>query len=231
MAELDEGLNSEPPIWAIFGDLMTGLVGVFVLLLVWTLGFQLELSQSLEKEIAKREAEQQRRIELEEALADPLAQGRVTLKNGRIGISGSVLFSLNSAELQPEGRKLLVSLMKPLTFYLGENDQLLMVSGFTDDLPIQQGNLNFEDNWELSAQRALTVTRALIEAGMPRGMVFAAAFGAQQPVVPNHDASSRAQNRRVEMAPVPRAEHSADGLSANEPGSSGQQSRVQVSDD
>ncbi len=42
-----------------------------------------------------------------------------------------------------------------------------MVSGFTDDLPIQKGNNRFTDNWELSAQRALTVTRVLIEEGMP----------------------------------------------------------------
>ncbi|GAB3372916.1 OmpA family protein [Spongiibacter taiwanensis] len=206
MAELDEGVTPEPPIWAIFGDLMTGLVGVFVLLLVWALGFQLELSQTLEKEVAKRQAEQARRVELEQALADPLDQGRVTLRDGRIGISGSVLFTLNSAELQPDGRALLASLIKPLNQYLSEHDELLMVSGFTDDLPIQQGNLNFKDNWELSAQRALTVTRALIEAGMAPQRVFAAAFGAQQPVVANTDGASRAQNRRVEMAPVPRAD-------------------------
>jgi flagellar motor protein MotB len=81
---------------------------------------------------------------------------------------------------------------------------LLMVSGFTDDLPIQKGNLHFRDNWELSAQRALTVTRTLIDEGMPAGMVFAAAFGAQQPVVENSDSDSRSQNRRVEMAPVPK---------------------------
>ncbi|USA44461.1 OmpA family protein [Spongiibacter taiwanensis] len=185
---------------------MTGLVGVFVLLLVWALGFQLELSQTLEKEVAKRQAEQARRVELEQALADPLDQGRVTLRDGRIGISGSVLFTLNSAELQPDGRALLASLIKPLNQYLSEHDELLMVSGFTDDLPIQQGNLNFKDNWELSAQRALTVTRALIEAGMAPQRVFAAAFGAQQPVVANTDGASRAQNRRVEMAPVPRAD-------------------------
>lgn len=206
MAELDEGVTPEPPIWAIFGDLMTGLVGVFVLLLVWALGFQLELSQTLEKEVAKRQAEQARRVELEQALADPLDQGRVTLRDGRIGISGSVLFTLNSAELQPDGRALLASLIKPLNQYLSEHDELLMVSGFTDDLPIQQGNVNFKDNWELSAQRALTVTRALIEAGMAPQRVFAAAFGAQQPVVANTDGASRAQNRRVEMAPVPRAD-------------------------
>lgn len=208
ISELDNGLDQDPPIWAIFGDLMTGLVGVFVLLLVWALGFQLELSQSLEKEIQKREVAEQRRQALEEALADPLAAGRVTLRDGKIGISGSVLFSLNSAELQEEGHELLHTLRAPLQVYLGENEQLLMVSGFTDDLPIQKGNLHFRDNWELSAQRALTVTRALIEEGMPADMVFAAAFGAQQPVVENSDSESRSQNRRVEMAPVPRVQNS-----------------------
>ena len=125
MEELDDVAGQEPPIWAIFGDLMSGLVGVFVLLLVWALGFQLELSQTLDQEIKKREAEEQRRIALEEALADPLATGRVTLQNGRIGISGSVLFSLNSAELQPEGRELLHTLVAPLQVYLGQRDQLL----------------------------------------------------------------------------------------------------------
>ncbi|MBQ0760138.1 MULTISPECIES: OmpA family protein [Zhongshania] len=210
VSELDNGLDQEPPIWAIFGDLMTGLVGVFVLLLVWALGFQLELSQTLEKEIQKREVAEQRRLALEQALADPLAAGRVTLRDGKIGISGNVLFSLNSAELQDEGRELLHTLRAPLQVYLGDNEQLLMVSGFTDDLPIQKGNLHFRDNWELSAQRALTVTRALIEEGMPADMVFAAAFGAQQPVVENNDADSRSQNRRVEMAPVPRAQAAAE---------------------
>jgi flagellar motor protein MotB len=210
ISELDEGLSQEPPIWAIFGDLMSGLVGVFVLLLVWTLGFQLELSQALKEEISQRESEQQRRMALEQALAEPLASGRVTLRDGRIGISGNVLFALNSADLQVDGKQLLETLVAPLQVYLGEREQLLMVSGFTDDLPIQQGNNRFDDNWDLSAQRALTVTRALIELGMPPGMVFAAAFGAQQPVVANSDNASRSQNRRVEMAPVPRAASTED---------------------
>ena len=205
MFELDQGEEQEPPVWAIFGDLMSGLVGIFVLLLVWTLGFQLELSQSLKEEKAKLQAEEQRRMALEEALADPLSSGRVTLINGKIGISGSVLFNSNSDKLQDEGRELLRTLVGPLKVYLGEREQLLMVSGFTDNLAINKNNRHFSDNWELSAQRALTVTRTLIEEGMPADMVFAAAFGAQSPVTPNTDKASRAKNRRVEMAPVPKS--------------------------
>lgn len=204
MNELEQSHSHAPPIWAIFGDLMSGLVGVFVLLLIWALGFQLELAQSLKLETAKRQAEQQRRIALEQALADPLQNGRVTLENGRIAISGSVLFAINSDQLQSEGRVLLKSLVAPLKVFLDERDQMLMVSGFTDDRPVRGNNQDFRDNWELSAQRALTVTRSLVEEGMPASMVFAAAFGEQSPVASNDDQQGRSKNRRVEMAPVPR---------------------------
>ena len=205
MEESDSGLEHTAPVWAVFGDLMSGLLGAFVLLLVGVLVVQLHLSASLQDEVKKRQVEEQRRISLEKALAIPLASGRITLNNGRIGISGRLLFSLNSDQLQPEGRKLLDSLVPPLRAYLGARDEMLMVSGFTDDHSIRGGNSQFADNWELSAQRALTVTRALIEEGMPSSLVFAAAFGAEQPVTPNVNEAARAQNRRVEMAPVPKA--------------------------
>jgi flagellar motor protein MotB len=192
------------PIWAAFGDLMSVLLGVFVLILVGVIGMQLQLSSKLQEEVRQRQIEAQRRITLEQALAVPLAAGRVTLVNGRIGIRGSVLFALNSDQLQPAGRELLKSLAAPLTAYLASRHEILMVSGFTDDRPISDGNRQFADNWELSAQRALTVTRALIADGLPASAVFAAAFGAQQPVSPNVDEDGRARNRRVEMSPIPK---------------------------
>ncbi|HET7774888.1 MAG TPA: OmpA family protein [Azospira sp.] len=204
MEELDPSVEQTAPVWAVFGDLMAGLLGAFVLILVGVLGVQMELVSTLEAEVQKRQAEEQRRMALEKALAIPLASGRVTLNNGRIGISGSVLFALNSDRLQPEGKQLLKSLAAPLGAYVQARDEMLMVSGFTDDMPVKGSNRQFEDNWELSAQRSLTVTRELIDAGIPAASVFAAAFGAQQPVAPNTDARSRAQNRRVEIAPVPR---------------------------
>lgn len=211
MEELDGTIEQSAPVWAVFGDLMAGLLGAFVLILVCVLGVQLELATRLEAEISKRQIEEKRRIALEQALAIPLASGRVTLNNGRIGISGSVLFATNSAELQPDGRQLLTSLVEPLRAYLGARDEWLMVSGFTDDKKIGGGKDNYADNWELSAQRALTVTRTLIEEGMPVASVFAAAFGAGQPVASNADAHGRAKNRRVEMAPVPKSTTASAG--------------------
>jgi flagellar motor protein MotB len=206
MMELEdsESVQHVAPVWAVFGDLMSGLVGAFVLVLVGVLVVQMDLVASLQLEVQKRQVEEQRRIALEKALAIPLATGRVTLNEGRIGISGSVLFPVNSDQLRGEGRQLLRSLVHPLRVYLGERNEMLMVSGFTDDKPISEGNRRFADNLELSAQRALTVTRALIDEGMPSSQVFAAAFGAEQPVAPNSDDGGRALNRRVEMAPVPK---------------------------
>jgi len=202
MVDKDAGVEDTAPVWAVFGDLMSSLLGAFVLMLVGVVAVQMELTSHLQSEVKKRQAEEQRRMSLEKALAIPLATGRITLNNGRIGISGQVLFALNSDQLQPEGRQLLNSLVTPLRAYLTAREELLMVSGFTDDKAIRGGP--FADNWELSAQRALTVTRTLIEEGMPSSMVFAAAFGSEQPVRPNTDAAARAQNRRVEMAPVPK---------------------------
>jgi len=200
----EAGLESAVPVWAVFGDLMAGLLGAFVLILVCALGIQLELATQLEAEVKQRQAETQRLQTLEKALATPLAAGRVTLTNGRIGINGSVLFALNSAELQPEGRQLLKSLTAPLTAYLQSRNEILMVSGFTDDRQVRDGNRRFADNWELSAQRALTVTRVMIEEGIPSPLIFAAAFGSEQAVASNADAEGRSKNRRVEMAPTPR---------------------------
>lgn len=202
---LDDATEQTAPVWAVFGDLMAGLLGAFVLILVGVLVVQIDLVASLKQEVEKRQMEEKRRMALEEALAVPLASGRVTVNNGRIGISGSVLFSTGSADLRAEGRQLLESLVPPLQVYLRERDEMLMVSGFTDNTALlRSNNQRFADNLELSAQRALTVTRALIDVGMPSSQVFAAAFGAEQPVADNVDENGRAQNRRVEMAPVPK---------------------------
>ncbi|MGY3040676.1 flagellar motor protein MotB [Rhodanobacter sp. TND4EL1] len=202
--EIEVDAESAAPIWAAFGDLMSVLLGAFVLVLVGVIGVQMQLSRSLEQAVKQRQIEAQQRKTLEQALAIPLAAGRVTFANGRIGISGNVLFALNSDQLQPEGKDVLKSLAGPLSDYLKARNEMLMVSGFTDDRQVRDGNRQFVDNWELSAERALTVTRALIAEGVPADAVFAAAFGSSQPVSSNADEQGRSRNRRVEIAPLPR---------------------------
>ena len=200
---LDEA-HAGASVWAAFGDLMSGVLGAFVLILAVALVSQLDLAEKLRQEVEQRAQETQRREALERALAGPLASGRVTLNEGRIGISGQVLFAPGSDALHADGRALLQSLAEPLRAYLAARDEVLMVSGFTDDRPVRGGNREFQDNWELSALRALTVTRALIQDGLPSSAVFAAAFGPEQPVASNEAAEGRALNRRVELAPTPR---------------------------
>ena len=208
MKEIEDQEVGALPVWAAFGDLMAGALGALALVLIGVLGLQMDLSEQLGR-ADQRQAEQSERLQtLEEsvgqALAAPLAAGRVTLSEGRIGISGSLLFAFNSDELQPEGRALLKELVGPLSGYVRERGEVLMVSGFTDDRPVRDGSGRFADNWELSARRALTVTRALVEEGVAAADVFAAAFGSQQAVASNEDAAGRALNRRVEIVPMAR---------------------------
>lgn len=210
----EDGADLGAPIWTSFGDLMSALLGAFVLVMVGVIAVQAELAGRLDEEVRRREAEARQRETLEQALAVPLAEGRVTLVDGRIGIRGNVLFALNSDRLQPEGHALLESLAGPLAGYLASRDEVLMVSGFTDDRLVRDGNDRFADNWELSAERALTVTRKLIAEGVPASSVFAAAFGSQHPVSSNADEAGRSRNRRVEIAPVPmpaRSDARSDG--------------------
>lgn len=197
------------PVWMAVGDLMAGMLGLFVMFLLWTLVLQADLAADLEAEKQARTEVTQRLDTLEQVLAAPLAAGRISLVDGRIGIRGNVLFDLNSAGLRDEGRALLEELAAPLERYLGGRDEIVMVSGFTDDLPIHGKLAPFADNWELSTARALTVTRALIAAGLRPERLFAAGFGEHHPTVPNVDATSRAQNRRVEIVPVPRSRDGA----------------------
>ena len=201
----DEDEAALAPIWPVFGDLMACLFGLFVLFFVWAVAFQVDLTRSLAKERSERVVETARLKTLEQAFAGPLAEGRITIVDGRIGIRGNVLFELSSADLEPEGTSLLTGLAAPLKAYLEGHDELIMISGFTDDRPITASRQGYKDNWQLSAERALTVTRALVAAGVPEAAIFAAGFGAGHPVAPNDTSENRARNRRVEISPIPRS--------------------------
>jgi flagellar motor protein MotB len=113
--------------------------------------------------------------------------------------------ALDSAELSSEANAI-IHIVEPLGAYSEQSGVSVMVSGFTDDQPLLGITSPFQDNWELSTERALTVMRALVAAGFPVGKVFAAGFGEYKPVAPNVSDKNRARNRRVEITPVPTLE-------------------------
>lgn len=71
------------------------------------------------------------------------------------------------------------------------------VAGHTDTDPIKKSK--WKDNWELSAQRALSVLRYLVKRGIPEDKIQAVGCGQSQPIASNSSASGKARNRRVEI--------------------------------
>ena len=203
-----EDTHDEMPVWPAFGDVMACLFGIFVLFFVWAIAVQASLTQDLKDEKAARVEEGKKQVRMDAVFARSVAAGRVTLRDGKVGIGGSVLFKLNSSELSGEGRNVLAELAPLFKDYLEGRSERLMVSGFTDDLGHTEAS-GHADNWELSTARALAAARELIRAGLPKERIVVAGFGDNAPLVPNDTPAHRAVNRRVEIAPVA-AEHKSE---------------------
>jgi len=75
--------------------------------------------------------------------------------------------------------------------------KMIDVVGHTDSDPIKKSP--WKDNWELSAERALSVTRYLVKRGIPEDRIRAVGRGASQPIASNSTASGKTKNRRVEI--------------------------------
>jgi chemotaxis protein MotB len=73
------------------------------------------------------------------------------------------------------------------------------VVGHTDTDPIRKTKDKWKDNWELSAERALTVARYLIKRGIAEDKIRAIGCGESRPIASNSTASGKAKNRRVEI--------------------------------
>jgi chemotaxis protein MotB len=82
------------------------------------------------------------------------------------------------------------------------------VVGHTDNDPIKKSS--WKDNWELSAQRALSVARYLTDHGIPEKQVEASGCGSFRPIASNSTAEGKAKNRRVEIVVYVRQRATAD---------------------
>ena len=110
-----------------------------------------------------------------------------------IAIEDRVLFSPGKITLRPEALKVLDGIVSTLGGEYGNRD--VLVFGHTDDRPIKKSG--WDDNWQLSAERALAVVRYLKEQGVAPERLVGAGCGENRPAVPNSSDANRTKNRRV----------------------------------
>ena len=114
--------------------------------------------------------------------------------------SGASLFQPGSARLSAEGNKLLASMAEELKTEIAAlpegEDWQLDVLGHADATPA--GN-RWPSNWELSAFRAATVVRTLVDAGLPPSQLSAVGLGEFHPLIDEATPEAYAKNRRIEL--------------------------------
>jgi len=114
--------------------------------------------------------------------------------------SNDLLFSSGSDEVQPRAKQILDEFAQIMN--QGDSRSLkVLVSGHTDDKPVSRKSTadKHHDNMGLSANRALSVMRALRKSGINENRMGISGYGPHQPVEPNTTEQTRQKNRRVEI--------------------------------
>ncbi|HAN10535.1 MAG TPA: flagellar motor protein MotB [Clostridiales bacterium] len=112
-----------------------------------------------------------------------------------ISITDNILFESGSAKIN-EGSKGIVLGIAQIINELYANQ--ISIEGHTDSDYIRSAQ--FPSNWELSADRATTVVRFLVDGGkISPERIFAVGYGEFRPKVPNTTAANKAKNRRVNI--------------------------------
>ena len=141
-----------------------------------------------------------------EKMKKEISEGQVTISElkGKLTVNmvDAVLFDTGKAEVKQGGLEVL---KKVISILKGETEKAIRIEGHTDDVPIS-GTLakRFPTNWELSAARAINVTRFLQEQGIDPDVLSAVAYGEYKPISDNETPEGRAMNRRIEIILIPR---------------------------
>lgn len=151
-----------------------------------------QVSKTYEKLLAEMESE--------------IAQGQIAITElaGKLTVDvvDKILFDSGQTEIRPAG---LDVLRRVVDILISVTDKMIRIEGHTDSVPIA-GALakRYPTNWELSAARALNVTRYLEKQGIDPALLSAVAYGEHQPVADNSTAEGRAKNRRIAIILLPK---------------------------
>lgn len=139
-------------------------------------------------------------------MKNEISQGQVTISElkGKLTVNmmDAILFDSGKTEVKPVG---LTVLQKVIDILKTVKDKAIRIEGHTDNVLISSSLAKrYPTNWELSAARAINVTRYLQEQGLDPSMLSAVAYGQYHPVSQNDTDEGRAKNRRIEIILVPR---------------------------
>ena len=111
-----------------------------------------------------------------------------------LSIQEDLIFDPGESKIKKEIRPILEAISRAIRS--SSNDILIM--GHTDNIPIK--NERYDSNWELSADRGLSVLDYFVrERDLPPSRFTVGGYGASRPLFPNNTPKNRALNRRVEI--------------------------------
>ncbi len=112
-----------------------------------------------------------------------------------VTLPNTILFTSGKATLKDTTNKSLDTILDVIKSQY--SSRMIDVVGHTDSDPIKKSS--WKDNWQLSTERALSVTRYLVDHGISAEQIRAAGCGSSRPIASNKTADGKAKNRRVEI--------------------------------
>jgi len=124
----------------------------------------------------------------------------IRIVGDRFVLQSEIFFDTGRADLKPEGRAELDKVAAAIVELEGqipaEIAWILRVDGHTDVRPIIG---QFKSNWDLSAERAISVVQYLVGKGVKPSRLVAAGFGEFQPIDSGTTEDAYRRNRRIEF--------------------------------
>ncbi len=206
-----------------YADMMTLLVGFFVILLSFSTVDQQKMEEAKRSiteefggtykvpfaEMADRIREKLEKLGMGQDLVV-----KHTDEGVEISFRGTVFFASGSADIKSEAQGLVDKVIPIIKEESKEFE--ITIEGHTDDVPLV-GNKFLKNNWDLSSLRASRVLVEFEEHGFDVRKMTAVGYGESRPVMPNRDKDgtpipeNMAANRRVLIKLLKRADTSALG--------------------
>jgi chemotaxis protein MotB len=135
-----------------------------------------------------------------------IAEGQVAITElkGKLtmDVVDKILFASGESAVKKEG---LAVLKRVVDILKNVKDKNIRIEGHTDNVKITSRLAKvYPTNWELSAARAINVTKYLQQQGIDPQILAAIAFGEFQPLADNSTPEGRAKNRRIAIILLPK---------------------------